>query len=211
MGFCAAHTQKRHNKPFPCDHPHCVWIRSSHGQASALEEALKDSMKISLECFSCKRSLTLLTGRSSAIMAWTTYHIWISYLFMNNPIAEKHHSQIISTFRVAHESQGYDWKYNWSAFTQFMYSIVLEGSSYFYIQVTQVSTVCKSWMIRHYTVGGSWQPTWYLPAWSDMRCKICSIVVTKPANLASLLCGPAFRMLGAVLLAYDCFQIRLAT
>lgn len=87
-----------------------------------------------------------------------------------------------------------------------MYSIV----GYFCIQVTQVSTVCKSWTIRHYPVGGGWQPAWYLPAWSDMRCKICSIVVIKPANLASLLCGPAFRMLGAVLLAHDCFQIRLA-
>lgn len=39
---------------------------------------------------------------------------------------------------------------------------------------------------------------WHLPAWSDMRCKICLTVASKPANLASLFYGGALTIPGAI-------------
>lgn len=93
-----------------------------------------------------------------------------------------------------------------------LWIVPLKAVVVFVFQLHRSPLSVKSWTIRYYPVGGDWQPAWYLPAWSDMRCKICSIVVMKPTGLlASLLCGPAFRRLGAVLLAHNWSQIRLAT
>lgn len=149
---------------FPCEppHPHCARIRSSHGQATVSEEALKDSVKISLEPTRAAVTLTI---------------------FMQNNVKEKPYSLIWDKYHT----------YSLEHISHLNFLVVVnnpvEGGSYFCNHVTQVSTVCKSRTIRHYPVRGARQPAWYLPAWSDMRCKIYSIVVTKPATLASLLCG----------------------